>query len=437
VAKNGVIALGWETDFLKHLRSIQFAVLGAALAILVALTLTQSAKIQGAYEQYTKLEYVRTQKMTSVFLDELGTKSGVDFFHSNGQYQPTLRMDHLLDKIGKKIVFEHLELSNFSFQEGVAWPQVTERLDVMSRTPYLGLNPRLYGPGTIEDLRQVWNFAGNAFPMQVVDVELRGILIGGSPSAPEQSNHWLAESNKQHGGMSGTYYLKHQTDPVNLIAPPKWSVLIVGDKPERLSRSFWDEETEIPIRVNSVSGVSLQGEMARDVAGGLASGPFDDVFADLVSMSRGLESLSFDDLGNYLRRLRDEDSGTVSILGVELPGASVSSWGIGLLAVLQVYFFLHLLRASKLGISRVAAHHFPWVGVYQNNTERAMMFIATCAFPSAVAFFSIYQIARPAGFEAVPWQLWLSVGAATISAIGCFCAAMFLQQSIQDVEKTS
>jgi hypothetical protein len=143
---------------------------------------------------------------------------------------------------------------------------------------------------------------------------------------------------------------------------------------------------------------------ARDLAmTDLAGQQFPDAFADLTRVARGLESLTLHDLRAYVERMTEESGTDVEIFGARLPVDILVEWGIPVLVIMQLYFWLHLTRFFASGRPSREVASFPWIACYPQLLARAVTLCSVALAPIAAAallYFGTTHRARSVWFWA-------------------------------------
>jgi hypothetical protein len=89
-----------------------------------------------------------------------------------------------------------------------------------------------------------------------------------------------------------------------------------------------------------------------------------------VYLARGLEALTLHDLREYIDR-KEEAGMDVEIFGAKLPVDILCGWGIQLLVVMRLYFWLHMRFFASRKTMRPPVGQLPWIGLYPDTLSSA------------------------------------------------------------------
>lgn len=149
------------------------------------------------------------------------------------------------------------------------------------------------------------------------------------------------------------------------------------------------ESQPIPVSVRTLDfplfASHLRAYFARDDLSmtDLAGQQFSDAFADLVHVARGLQSLTLHDLRAYVERMTEESGTDVEIFGATLPVDVLVEWGIPALVIMQLYFWLHLVRFAASDLPSRDVQSFSWIACYPQLLARAVTICSVVLAPIA------------------------------------------------------
>jgi hypothetical protein len=126
-------------------------------------------------------------------------------------------------------------------------------------------------------------------------------------------------------------------------------------------------------------------------------------FPELSAVAESNDDLYFDKVTAFVESKARQSEGELAIFGFSVPAAMVSSWGIPIVLVAQLYFLLHL-RSLGQGIGADAGSKLaPWIGVYDDGFARTVAVASAFVLPPAtVAIVIAPELnARPAWVLAV------------------------------------
>lgn len=105
-------------------------------------------------------------------------------------------------------------------------------------------------------------------------------------------------------------------------------------------------------------------------------GTFADTFPELERLTTDIATLPLDDLERHLKTLKDREKDRFQVFNVSIPADALSPWGIGVLLIVQLYFWLHLRWLAMHASAGDEAWHVPWILVYHGSVNRI---VATCS----------------------------------------------------------
>jgi hypothetical protein len=153
-------------------------------------------------------------------------------------------------------------------------------------------------------------------------------------------------------------------------------------------------------------------------------GAFTDAFPELNAVTANYQQLSFDQSRAVIEGELARGGGDFEFLGAKFPAASIGSWGLVILFVLETYFALHLNQVRRVATAKSLESTSGWVGVYRNRPAQILTLASAVVFPCWVAFavgeFGITNvIAAPSRPQAVLVRLGETsvVGAAMVVCI--------------------
>jgi hypothetical protein len=112
---------------------------------------------------------------------------------------------------------------------------------------------------------------------------------------------------------------------------------------------------------------------------------FEQLFPELASATRGLTSMTFEQLTSFIAHQADEARGTIDVFGAKIPYDALATWGSLILAVIIMYFVLHLRYGLRAKIDFTAA---PWIGGYGD----AWSVVATVASLSVLPIATVARL---------------------------------------------
>jgi hypothetical protein len=100
----------------------------------------------------------------------------------------------------------------------------------------------------------------------------------------------------------------------------------------------------------------------------------------------------------------------IELVGLKLPSAEITQWGLVLLLCAQFYFWLHLHELKKKIEATSPGWDVAWVGMYTSVAAELTMWISACLLP--VVAVSLLAIKIPKILTTIlpklyKWELWI------------------------------
>lgn len=126
-------------------------------------------------------------------------------------------------------------------------------------------------------------------------------------------------------------------------------------------------------------------------------------FPELSSVAEGNDDLYFDKVTAFIESKARQSEGKVAILGFIVPASMVSSWGVPIVLVAQLYLLLHLRSLQRCLSTDAKPKLAPWIGVYDDGFARAIAVASAFGLPPATVAVVVAPevIVRPAWAMAV------------------------------------
>jgi hypothetical protein len=276
--------------------------------------------------------------------------------------------------------------------------------------------PIVFSPDSLQQFKQDWDFLAKAHVAHASNPDLsamRAFRSGTQVDLKEFIRTPAQAEGKRPVLITASLGIIERIDPVRTYAPREWFMVIELEPTAAMYLPF--DEIHVPIRVMYTGDVGAQTVLIPASDDRVPLGEFDHAFGDLAKLAKGLETLRIDQLLDYVRRLRDDEGRSISLLGVSVPRRVVSQWGIVLLIAVQVYFVLHLEHARGLTFSPRLIRTYPWIGVYQGRAPRATFVSSVSVLPMAATAALVWAGGSSSGFDrrAIPLLL-----AALVSVAG-------------------
>jgi hypothetical protein len=408
------LPLEWQMAVLGQTRKVHVALMGLSFALVVAATLLPSASVDEAYHDLETIQTINTKYFALESAKPRFGAQKVDFLATRDSYQPLPQLLDFAGSILDQLYFQFdsnvlARVGSFSFTQTLKTAGAKREVQLLTNMPII------FAPETLDQFKADWDFLAKAHLAQVSSPDLAGIRAFrlGTPVDLKEFRRTPAEAGgKQAVLISARLGILEHIDPVRTFAPREWFMVVELEPTAAMYLPF--DEIHVPIRVVYTGDVGAQAVLIPASDNRVPLGEFDHAFGDLARLAKGLETLRIDQLLDYVRRLRDDEGRSISLLGVSVPRRVVSQWGIALLIALQIYFILHLEHARGLKFSPQLVQTYPWIGVYQGKLARFTFVVSVSALPLAALAALVWGGVSSSGFDrrAIPLLIAASLSMA-------------------------
>ena len=147
----------------------------------------------------------------------------------------------------------------------------------------------------------------------------------------------------------------------------------------------------IPVRTD---GVRIEGherlmQLARriDPDALWREASFAGSFPELDRVTTHIAGLPLSKLQDHLRQELQRTGERFGVFGLSVPSSAVSTWGPVLIAILQLYFMLHLRRFNQAASSQREVFSFPWLGLYDDRISHWVMLLSAVLLPAGAVLY--------------------------------------------------
>jgi hypothetical protein len=404
----------WQTAVLGQARKVHVALMGLSFALLVAATLLPNASVDEAYRDIETIQTINTKYFALESAKPRFDSQKVDFLATRDSYQPLPRLLEFARQTLDQLYFQFdsdvlAQVGSYSFTQTLKTAGAKRQVQLLSTMPIV------FSPDTLEQFKADWDFLAKAHLAQASQANLAAMRAfrSGTPVDLKEFLRTPAQaSGKRAVLISARLGILERIDPVRTFAPREWFMVVELEPTAAMYLPF--DEIHVPIRVFYTGDVGAQSVLIPASDTRVPLGEFDHAFGDLAKLGKGLETLRIDQLLEYVRRLRDDEGRSISLLGVSVPRRVVSQWGIVLLIAVQIYFILHLQHARGLGFSQRLIQTYPWIGVYRGRIPRITFVASVSALPLAATLALMWAGVSTSGFDrrAIPLLIAASLSIA-------------------------
>lgn len=378
--------MSWEIEFLKHIRTTHFTLMGSLVILLVAMNLARAPQIEAAYHELTVVDTIRNKYFSDNNMRRITTDKNIDFFATSNDYSPTNGMNAFIKKVVNSLVFKDPTLGRLRIGSW-KWGMTMHTKGTKRLVTVFTNDPQTFGAFNISQFTKEWNFLDSANAARVQSISLTGMkFFNYKGEIKKPQNVIIDRSGKQDNFVEATLGLKEESNKLITFAQRYWYLVI------DLNNSDADlgfDTIYVPINISFLSAMKPQSILVPYNNAAVPVGEFSEAFGDLYDVTRGLDSLSFSDLLPYLRGERNKTTDQITIFGVDIPIQSINTWGLFLVFLFQFYFLNDLIQFCGRRPRPEDILNFAWIGVYPSRASRFAFLASSTVFPAAVSAMSL------------------------------------------------
>jgi hypothetical protein len=419
-----------NSSFVEHLRLVHFTLIAACLILSIAVTSQQPSLATRAYEQAIQLRRIQdvwqNGKWLREFMDQQQARI-IERQHLTNWQAFTLKLSEppkypfsFFYKPAKDIFEDNHQL----FLLRPTWV-LSNKTIVAGGTSWLAAShPELYPHeldiNTLADMVRIWDKLyefGNIVTLTalhggwVVDhrqgsspARLTKLADNATPYASEQIREFsrdlspgiilrndLLDSLALRNDLLSSVGRKNNA-PISQIPVEPLSQLISEAKDtECFLLDLFDLNREVALLVRGEcfsERVSVQLILTRTLPSVPSIGDFSQSFPDLADLAKHLQTLSLGDVETFFHTAMARSGETVELPGVKLPGEAVTSWGIVIIVIIEVYFFVIFREFCSRVILGDKAWNVPWIGISRDVISRVAFAISILIVLCTVGYLS-------------------------------------------------
>jgi len=395
----------WSKEYVEHLRTVHFALITTAAALLVLSLSTKSYNPAKALAQIEEIESLKKIWSPSWIWNNWGKQ------HSTTEILKKTTTELLLDEHPISAVVTATSTPKLK-KNAAFWLKTADRdgkaesriFFYTRRTPEefivdLGIEASLLEiPDTVAGIRVWWNDLGKPqLGIRVRGVDRTGcrVLIG---SNMERSSDALVGYPVPK--LADCLLMAYWDGFDHVDRTLKSSLFLSNTNFPRIGKrttgflSGYDEISgaSFSADITSIDAFKLNQETARVKFPDWTSGSFEESFHDLskATEDQGLDYLELADVRERLIVDSSKGGEVFETFGVKIPAPGVARWGTVLLLVIQLYFFLYLKQRAGRLQTNSAGWDVPWIGMDSSVWGR-VIFLTTTLTPVIVIFLLSYE----------------------------------------------
>jgi len=268
-------------------------------------------------------------------------------------------------------------------------------------------------PGSVYEFHQWWDaLAGQHYRALIPrTIDLRGVQLDlfDDPDYPDYAK--ISLSHKPSSGKADSFETVDMTMTVDAT---------------RGTLEYLDEDKrgyfyKFPVRK------FIYAEVSQSLLGGefknWKTGRFTDSFPELARAAQDLDSLELEDAVKFISTEAAKGSEVFEAFGMKFPTGQITLWGIVILLGVQLYFYMYLSQLSGKLAQNDTGWDVPWLGMNTSFIAQTVFFLTVIIFPcfaiGLLGGHSILQTNEPLAYSNFP-------PAKTAGLISALIAAMVL-----------
>lgn len=116
---------------------------------------------------------------------------------------------------------------------------------------------------------------------------------------------------------------------------------------------------------------------------------FDIEFRNLIEITESFREIPLSSIKRIIRTIDEHSRAEVKLLGVDVSISDIREYGIYIIVLLQIYFFLHFAQLVKMDVSLL---RFPWIGLYRQKMSKIVYVLSAHMLPMILVSYSLYTI---------------------------------------------
>jgi hypothetical protein len=384
-----------KKDFLEQLRLINLSVIATCLLLFVGASFQSSGALDSAYSDARSIRLNASRFVSWLQGRPLDLKS---------QLNTVLKKEELFLYHGRK---------KLSFEVDFPLDELTVPGSDRSAFPLLNSRELAAFKGTLASFREVWDLTyALSNGLVITNWEPSEARQEALPYSVEPAGHMpVPEAQKPATVITllpndaAIQYEIGNDSPPSVIklgverdtATSRWMFVADFDAEwyrESTSNAPYHSynKASSPFRVlipldTKPENQNVQGSAIESLRLPWIPGRFQESFPDLSRLSKGLDSLSLEQLEDHIGELRASGSDSVEIFGAKLPVDFLRTWGILILFGVQLYYYLHIRQYHDVFGSERTEPSFPWIACYESKVSRFVYLASVTVLPVATAVF--------------------------------------------------
>lgn len=381
-------------DFVQHLRTVHFTLLTVCLALIVIIKYPSPFAIREAIRQLNTIEDA-THVWKDTWIDEgvpKELKSVPDF---SSCIKP-VTSDFSIESYGKRINV-HFANINWTMRTSA---QMAINSSYNTDANYVTVrHTTIDAPKGLDDFKRIWNNSYSIIcPTKIAEegmtllfsadhaiapIKKEKVFSGMQPTLAMLMDNGVAAKftglHKAQGAESeGLYY---NMGLANMAMNPNAPLITMEKTPMMF---------EIPVLESRVIPFDYRALLIKELPQyNWLHADFKDAFYELDQAIGSRQNLDFENIKQILRTNERNSKESFQAFGVTFPIETATRWGVFLILVIQLYFWVHLKEYRKR-IYRES--DIAWIGSYTSGDAKLLFCLTALLVPLGVVVFVSYRV---------------------------------------------
>jgi hypothetical protein len=386
----------WSKDFVEHLRTVHFALVLVASALIITGANTESARMSVALTQVQQIAKFERQwpAVPTKLYEQAMLDAGIDTHWTEG-----------LAVVLPRDIYREREIDTFM--------SVPKNLIVAAEPWKFGGASLPAELSTLSEFRDFWNVLSNGITLVLPKAPDRSSSCdetvriehpdGSTDLLQEDVFELITPTNNPAqkcavgaGLMSGIggpqFNLKYELIALSedILKFPDVDLWVTSDLPLEKASLARRKGTKALVSITVINLGALTVNIREDYLRRLffndwKMGKFESAFPELNSVSSGISTLEINDAVRRLESQVASSERNISLLGFTIPLTQLSRWGVLVLFSVQLYLWLHLHELANRIQPDAEGWDVAWIGVYRTRSARAVMVVTCLVLPVAAA----------------------------------------------------
>jgi hypothetical protein len=381
----------WSADFVEHIRTVHFALVGVCLALIGVIQFKKPLEVTTAQYRLQEIKSAVDGWDTDVIFQNTVSNVGLNYFPPMfgpvaGKLDNAFRVDNRICVMSgaTAILFP---ASNSSSEHVIYYDRWKE--EVFKK------------PSSLQQFRDFWDRKPTVLSFKTTDQVGDKILLARKKGADEVLVFHPGKLDFSSGSLEGPEISMIDRKQEQSIA----DLLHVPPARFVLSWNLGENKALLPVPISETT-LDVQPALIRTHPY-WKPGAFSSSFSDLDKATASVQDWSFEAIASNLQlEASKPKTDSFEVFGVKFPVEKATRWGILLIVGIQLYLWIHLHELSPRLKDGDAGWDVAWIGVYRSLPARMLFISSTALLP----VLTIAALGNNALREATPivWAVYIA-----------------------------